>query len=63
MTTEIKGYVRADQQEEFEAWERSEVKRREQESNEAVKTLQEKNGRVFPTYQEQDSNFLNNPNY
>lgn len=53
----------ATQSEEFEEWERQEVLRREKESNDVVKALREKDGRVYPSYQEQDSNFLNDPNY
>lgn len=38
-----------------------EVKIAEQETNEYYKSLREKNGRTYPTYQVQDSNHLNNP--
>lgn len=70
MTIQIKGYVRMEQQEEFEAWEKEQLakqeeyrKQAEKETNEWVKNNIKKNGRTYPSYDEQDSNFLNNPNY
>jgi len=61
MTTQIKGYVHDYQQEEFEAWERSEVARREKESNDAIKALKAKNGKDYfsPSYDQQEASFRN----
>lgn len=60
MTT-IKGYVRAEDQEEFEAWERSEVARREKESNDAIKALKAQHGKDYfaPNYDQQEQAFRN----
>lgn len=61
MTNQPVGYLRMEDQEEFEAWERSEVKRREQESNDAIKALKAKNGKDYfaPDYNQQEASFRN----
>ena len=61
MTNHPVGYLRAEDQEEYEAWERSEVVRREKESNDAIKALKAKNGKDYfaPSYDQQEQAFRN----
>lgn len=66
MNVQIKGYVRMEQQEEFEAWEKEQIAQQkayhaqaEKESNDAIKARKEANGgRIpMPSYDDQDFAF------
>lgn len=72
MSIEIKGYIRMEHQEEFEAWEKEQLskkdeyrKQAEKESNATIKALREKNNGRIPmtSYETQELSFMNTNAY
>jgi len=72
MSIEIKGYVRMEQQEEFEAWEREQLAKQkeyrlqaEKETNDYIKSVRAKNNGRIPmqSYERQELSFMNTNSY